>query len=382
MDNNQQQQDNNELNTVLEALTPKAVDALAEKLRNDKPLRKSIFGGEDFEKGSQLEEQKKDAAEYLKRLAVKGDTKALSAGTSTSGSELVPTYVSDQIVFQAQKYGLIRKYARKWPMQGINENVPTMSTLTAYRLSGDTAAITSSQPTTGAVQLRAKTVGVIVPISKVLLQNATPEVLDAINYLAGKAIAKLEDQWGFLGLASGEGLFQTSGVPVNTMATGNTTYAKATAEDLLDTIDVLDENFVGENLRWILSLSALNNFRKLRSVVGTDKQGFLFENFGGNLPGTMWDIPFDTSAVMPKNSDSSQAGKNFVGLINYDEVLHGDAMQYTMEISDQATITDTDGSTLINLFQQNMVALKVWGLIDIQLTNPTLAHGILKTAAS
>jgi len=53
-----------------------------------------------------------------------------------------------------------------------------------------------------------------------------------------------------------------------------------------------------------------------------------------------------------------------------------------MEISDQATITDTDGSTLINLFQQNMVALKIWGLVDIQLSNPSKAFANLATSAS
>ena len=369
-----------ELETVAEALTPMVL----EKIKNDKPLRKDIFGGSDTGEKAELLEKRTAAAEYFKALALKDSTKikALSAGGSTSGAELVPTYVSDQIITVAQKYGLVRKYARSWPMQGINENIPTMTTLQAYRLAGDTAAITASQPTTGALQLRAKTVGVIIPISKVLLENSTADLVDAITQLAGKAIAKLEDQWGLLGLGVGEGIFQTSGVPVHTLDSGHTTYAAVTAEDLLSAEDLVDENFIGENFRWAMSLSILNVFRKLRSVVGSDKQGFLFEGFGGSLPATMWDIPYDTTAVMPKNSDNSQAGKKFIALVNYDNLIHGDAKQYTMEISDQATVTDTDGTTLINLFQQNMVALKVWGLIDIAVANPTKAHSVIATAAS
>ncbi len=384
MNKDKKETEQKELQTVVDAVTEKSVPLILEKLKNEKPLRKSIFGGKDNDSNSEELASKKSAAEYLKAL-VKGDgatTKALSAGSSTSGQELVPTYVSDQFITVAQKYGLIRQHATKWPMQGINENIPTLSSMTAYRLAGDTAAVTASQPTTGALQLRAKTVGVIIPVSKVLLQNSTVALVDAITMLAGKAIAKLEDQWGFLGLGSGEGIFQTSGIPAFTLGSTNTTYNKAVAEDLLSTIDQVDENFVGDNMRWIMSLSVLNNFRRLRSVVGTDKQGFLFEGFGNEMPKTMWDIPFDTSAVMPKNSDSSQAGKAFLGLVDYDNVIFGDAMQYTMEISDQATITDTDGSTLINLFQQNMVALKIWGLIDIEIANPTKAHAVLKTAAS
>ena len=372
------------MEAVVAAVTEKSVPMILQKIKDDKPFRKEIFGGRDIDKNVDLEDQKKSAAEYMQKL-VGGDknaTKALSAGTSTSGSELVPTYVSDSIITVAQKYGLVRKYANHWPMQGINENIPTMSTVTAYRLAGDTAAVTASQPTTGAVQLRAKTVGVIVPVSKVLLQNATANVVDAITMLCGKAIAKLEDQWGILGLDTNEGVFQTTGVPGVTLDPGSTTYKKVVAENLLDMLDSIDENFLGEKMRWVLSLSVLNNFRRLRSVVGSDKQGFLFQGFGEAVPATMWDIPYDTTAVMPRNSDVSQAGTKFLALVDYDNLIHGDAMQYTMEISDQATITDTDGHTLINLFQQNMVALKVWGLIDIQLSNPTKAFCTLATSAS
>jgi len=373
------------METIVEAVTEKSVPKIIEQLKANKPLRKDIFGSGDTDtKDAEYLTKKQDAADYLKALVGKDSakTKALSSGVSTSGSELVPTYVSDQIITVAQKYGLVRKYGRSWPMQGVNENVPTMSTVQAYRLAGDTAAVTASQPTTGAVQLRAKTVGVIVPVSKVLLQNATSNVVDAITMLAGKAIAKLEDQWGFLGLGVGEGVFQTVGVPVVTMANTMTTYNKITAENLLDCMDAIDENFLGDSMRWIMSLSVLNNLRRLRSVVGSDKQGFLLQSLGGTLPPTLWDLPFDTSAVMPKNSTGSQPGTKFLALVDYDNLIHGDAMQYTMEISDQATITDSDGETLINLFQQNMVAIKIWGLIDIELSNPTKAFAILETAAS
>jgi len=372
------------METIVEAVTAKTLPKLVEELKSNKPLRKDIFGGRDTDTKDAKLQKKLDAAEYLKALVGKDSakTKALSAGVATSGSELVPTYVSDQIITVAQKYGLVRKYGRSWPMQGVNENVPTMSTVQAYRLAGDTAAVTASQPTTGAVQLRAKTVGVIVPVSKVLLQNSTANVVDAITMLAGKAIAKLEDQWGLLGLAGGEGVFQTVGVQNVTLGSNKTKFSDITAESLLDMLDMIDENFLGESMRWAMSLSVLNNLRRLRAVVGSDKQGFLLQGVGGQVPSTLWDIPFDTTAVMPKNSDGSQAGKKFLALVDYDNLIHGDAMQYTMEISDQATITDSDGDTLINLFQQNMVALKVWGLIDIELSNADKAFCTLETSAS
>src|SRR5947209_1769343 len=117
----QEQKDHETMETIVGAVTEKTVEKVLEKIKADQPLRKNIFGNEEVSKSAELTERKAIAAEYLKALVNKSNTKALSAGSSTAGAELVPTYVSDQIITVAQNYGLIRKYATSWPMQGINE---------------------------------------------------------------------------------------------------------------------------------------------------------------------------------------------------------------------------------------------------------------------
>lgn len=363
---------------VKEAVVPQVTEAVLAKMKEELPARKDVFGDKA---DAELREQKETAADYLRKLSVGQDTKALSAGTSTSGSELVPTYVSSEVVRVAGKYGLTRQFARKWPMQGMNENVPTMDSVSAYRIT-EGNKITSSQPTTGSLALRAKTIGVIIPISRKLLQNATIQVVDVLNVLIGEAIAKLEDQWAMLGLAATEGVFQSVDVTGVTLGSGETDYVDAVPEDLLDVLDKVDDNISEDRLRWVLSRSVFNGFRKQRAAVGADKQGFLFQGFGNTAPATMWDIPYSLSPVMPKTTEVSQAGKKFLALVDFGSIIHGDNQAYTLEMSEQATITDTNGSTLINLFEQNMVALKVSGEIDIQLANPASAFAWLKTAAS
>ena len=369
------------MQTIVDAVTPEVI----KQLEANQPLRKNIFEDGSKSEQKELAEKKQQAAESLKALE-KGDRprmKDLSAGSAANGAELVPTYVSDQVILQAQNYGLVRKHAMDWPMAGIDVNVPTFSSIVASRSSSDIAALPATSPTTGAVQLRAKTLSVVVPISRVLLEEATPQIVDVINLLAGRAIAKYEDEWALLGKASGEGVFQNTNVPVKTLSTGDTTYAKLTPEYLLDALDLVDENFVTQDkMRWTMSLSVLNVLRRIRAAVGSDKQGFLMESLGGNLPPTLWDLPFDTTAAMPKTSVGSQAGTKFVALVDWSNVIHGDRRQYTMEMSNEATITSSDGSTQINLWQQNMVALKIWGLVDIQLANADKAFSVLKTSAS
>lgn len=376
---------------VTEESLPKLTEKIKEELKNAEPVRNGMFGDKKSS-DRDLEEKQQGAAEYVKLIGLghKGDTrtKALSAGVSTDGAELVPTYVSDKFITVAQQYGLARKYGNKWPMPGIDVNVPTLGSVSAYRLGSDTSPITAVQPTTGAVALRAKTVAAVVPVSKVLLQNATIQLVDALMFLAGKAVAKLEDTWAFLGLGSGEGIFQNTNVPVFTLSSGNTAYSNLSAENLLDVENQLDENFVAEDsnsLRWLMSRSVLNVLRRQRSIINgspNQPQGFLLPGYGVDTPPMLWQHPFDTSAVMPKTSDGSQVSQKFLALIDYENLIFGDQMAYQMETSDQATITDTDGSTLINLWQQNMVAIKIWGLIDIQLSNASKAFGVAKTAAS
>lgn len=360
--------------TVTPAITEDVLKSITEKIA----LRKSeIFGGGDNAELKGIEAKRK-SAEYVKEWY----KKALATGSAGDGSDLVPTYLADQFIGVAQNYGLVRRRARQWPMEGMKQSIPTLDTVSAYRIDTDGNKITTSQPTTGALSLNSKTVGVIVPVSRKLLANSSIQLVDALSFLAGKALAKLEDTWGLAGLASGEGILQNTNVPVVTLGSA-TTYAGAVAEDLLSLIEGVDESFfeTANNMSWVFSLGVLNNFRRLRSVVGSDKQGFLFEDFSGSVPNTMWGIPYDLSPVMPKNTDVSQAAKKFMALVNWDNVIFGDDRQYTMEVSNQATITDTDGSTLINLFEQNMVAIKITGDIDIEIANAAKAHAVLKTHA-
>src|SRR5690349_13949270 len=79
------------IETVTPIVTEKAVDALVAKMKAEQPLRKQIFGDGESSEKHELAEKKEAAAEYVRKLVSKQDTKALSSGSATNGSELVPT---------------------------------------------------------------------------------------------------------------------------------------------------------------------------------------------------------------------------------------------------------------------------------------------------
>lgn len=346
-----------------------------EKLMKELPNRKDIFGavkGDD-----NVTEQKEKVAEYIKAkfLGDHARAKALSEGTSTEGAELVPEYFASEVVRVAEKAGHVRRDARNYPMLSDTLNVPTAGSVTAYRVA-EKSAITSSMPTTGDVNLVAQQLAVLVPMSNQLLADANVDVVDLITTLAGEALAKKEDEWGIEGLGAGEGIFQTAAVNVVTMGSGHDAFTDITADYLLDVLNEIDENAL-DGGKWYMSFSVFNLLRKVKDENGQ----YIVQQPGNGMPATIWNFPVEFVATMPKSSDSAAATK-FLAFGNLKYMLFGDRQQLTIDISRDASVVDTDGSTTLNLFQRNMSAIRVIERIDIELAEADKAFAVLKTAAS
>ncbi len=368
---------NEETQKVLDELKGGVTKEVYEKIMADLPNRKDIFGGgENADEKMHTSRQK--SADYLKAL-YEGDmaqAKAMSVGTNADGGFLAPDYFASEVVRVAQKYGLVRRLARPWTMEGKTEKIPTADNVVAYRVN-EKAAATASQPTLGQVTLTAKKLVAMIPVSNELLEDSSVNLVDLLTLLAGEALAKKEDDWGINGLGAGEGIFQTSGVPIVTMGSGDTTYAKADFNDLLDVMNLMDENALN-NARWLMSFSVFNAFRKIQDTTGEP----ILQNPGGGQPATLWNFPVEFSPIMPKTADGSQAAKKFLTLANLDYMMFGDRKQVTVEVSKEATITDTDGSTALNLFERDMSAVRVIERVDIELAAATQAFSLLKTSAT
>ncbi len=369
---------NEEVQKVLQELKGGITTEVFEKLMAELPNRKDIFGGQSPE--AKADESKAKSAEYLKAL-YEGDTahlKAMSVGTNADGGFLAPDYFASEVIRVAGNYGLVRRLARPWEMAGKTEKIPTAGSVTTYRVN-EKAKATSSQPTIGQVTLTAKKLVAMIPVSNELLEDANINLVDLLTLLAGESLAKKEDEWGLKGLGAGEGIFQSTTAPVVTMAATNTTYEKADFLNLIDVMNQCNEDALAK-ARWIMSFSVFNGFRKIQAGAG-DKQHVL-QHPGSGMPATLWNFPVEFSSIMPKTTDGSQAGTKFFTLANFDYMMFGDRKQVTVEISKDATITDTDGTTPINLFEQDMSAVRVIERVDIQLAEADKAFAVLKTAAA
>lgn len=373
---------NEETKKLLDELTKGVKDSLkpemAEMLKSLVADQKDIFGGANDTKSK--EEAKQKSAEFLKAVFAKDSAtvKALSEGSNTDGGFLVPEYFSSEITRIAGLYGVVRRNANVIPVSGWKTNLPTAGSVTAYRVS-EKGAITASAPTIGRVTLTLKKVATMIPVSNELLRDANVGTVDLLAKLSAEAFAKYEDEWGFLGKGAGEGLFQDTDVPAFTMGSGLDAYTDVTFDDLIGVMDKVSEGALS-GAKWYMSFSVFNILRKLKYSAGT--ASYILQEPGAGQPATIWNFPVEFVSVMPKAGDASQAGKPFIAFGNLNYMALGDARQYEVTISQEATVTDTDGTTPINLFEQDMSAVRVIERIDIELAEADKAFAVCKTATS
>lgn len=370
---------NEETKQLLEELQGKVSENVLKALEEKIALRKDIFGGANNTEAEKAEKRQK-CADFVKAVFNRdlASIKALSEGTTTDGGYVVPEYFANEIIRVAGNYGVARANARIWPVSGWKTNVPTISNVVAYRV-GEKSAITSSQPTFSRTVLTLKKIAALIPMSNELLKDANIATVDQMVNLSAEAFAKYEDEWAFLGKNSGEGIFQDTNVPVYTMGSGDTEFADADFDDLLEVMGKVDEGALN-GAKWYMSFSVFNALRKKKYAAGT--ASYILQEPGNGMPATIWNYPVQFVSAMPKTSLESQAAQKFIAFANLSYMLFGDARQYEVTISTEATITDTDGTTPINLFEQDMSAVRVIERVDIELAEAAKAFAVCKTATS
>lgn len=317
------------------------------------------------------------AFKALYRKDIYGEVnKDLDSATATAGEELVPEYFGNEVIRVASKVGVARQNSRVITLPGKIFNLPGFGNVTAYR-TDEAGAYTASGLTTSQLTFTAKKLTAMVIATKEVIEDANVDIIRWIAELAGEGIARKEDEWAFLGLASGEGIFQHADVPEYTMEATSDAYTDLTFDHLIGALALVDDNAV-DNLVWVGSFSVFNSLRSAKSTTGE----YIYQNPGAGMPNTIWGLPFVKSTVMPKTTDASQADKPFFAGYDPKYLMIGDRKTIEVEFSKEATVTSSDGSTPINLFEQDMVAIKVSERLDIQLAEPTKAFVRILTNAS
>lgn len=379
----------NEVAAKVDALADELVKAFMSKAK--KQRAKGIDKGVQFKDKSQNETR-----QFMKALIGKDDKTLLEMHKKTTtynyddggarGGYLVPDELRAEILRIAEKqYGLCRREMRYLPFSGPGNSrtIPTVASSVSVYWTDEAAAKTSSNPTFGLVTQTLKKLACIVPFTEELLEDSAVNITQLVAELVAEAIAKEEDTQFLYGTGSPWTGVLNNG-SVGSVALGTAVGVSGVSIEKL--IDMQDEMSSGAlvGAKYYMNRQIYSYIRKLRAdaVSASDSKGMFL------LPPSKADIedmlgyPIEFSDAMPGKTLTG-ASKPFVIFGNLKlAAIFGDKQQIRAKMLDQATITDGDGSTTINLAQQDMIALRFEERVGYLLALPTAVVVLTTGAAS
>jgi HK97 family phage major capsid protein len=293
--------------------------------------------------------------------------RALSASVATGGGFAVPQGYSDDVIAALRPLVSVRKLNPIIvPMGNGNLYWPRINTGATVGYISENAIIGCTQEQFGAVNLTAKKLAAIVPVSNTLIRSASPSADVIVKTDLVAALASTEDYY----LLRGDGTNNTPRGLRGWVPTSNVFTAPALSGSILGEADVasvdaslsqLELALVGAGVKmirpgWILSPRTALALKSLRTTSGA--RAFPEMTKDGMLKG----YPFAVSTNVPTNLTAAPSGGSQITtaseiyFADFGYVVIGE-FPVIIDASGQGTYTDS-GST-ISAFSQDTTIIRV-----------------------
>ena len=318
----------------------------------------------------EIAEQAKKDFPYSKALHRVLDQKALNAGTPSEGGFTVPLAFSGEYIDALVATTLIDKLnIRRVPLVNGNLSIPRMDATSSVGWVGENQSGKLTQPAFGEVNMRAKKLKALTPISNTLLRESGVNIEGWIaEDLMRKTRIELDNamingsgsQYMPLGLANN--------ADIQTTGSSTTALALTTPNDMVALLQ--QANVRLENVHWLLNPigeSWLRNkafssgpFAWSDEMARTGKlRGFDFHSSS-----TIKYVPAD---------DPAKAYADF-WLGDFAEMMFGVSHDITIEMSRDGSYTD--GGNVVNAFDQDLTLIRLITECDFACRQPkAFIHG-------
>ena len=280
-----------------------------------------------------------------------------------SNDPLVPTPVSAEIIQEMPANSAVLSLARRVPMSAKTSRQPVLSVLpTAYFVNGDTGLKQTSKQDWENVTLVAEELAVIIPIPEAYLDDAQVPVWDEVRPRVAEAFGNKIDAACLFGVDK------------------PATWGDDVANSALNAGNVVIEG-AGDDLAVDIA-----NLARAIALDGFTANGFAAEpGFSWRLVGMRTDQGVPIYAPPAGGQPSGLYGRPFPevdnGAWNSDlaTVIAGDwrkailgvRQDMTFRVFTEGVISDDSGNIILNLMQQDSVALRVVARFGWALANPT-----------
>jgi len=281
--------------------------------------------------------------------------KALGASNFTAGGFIVPEDMRTDIIELLRPRTVVRAAgAPVVPMPRGTLTLPKQTGDITATYVGENKDISSTQPTGGQIQLSAKKLAALVPISNDLLDFSAGNSADTFvrNSLV-RRIAVREDQAflrddGTNGTPKGIRYWAAS---ANVTASNGTTTAQI-EQDFTDLVQALEGSDVDmTNPVWFMAPRSKNNLLAKRDSAGGN---LLYPELRTNNP-TILGFPVFTTNSIPTNLGAG-SNETELYLVNMSDTLIAEAGD--MEIAVDTSASYLEGSTLVSSFTRDQTVIR------------------------
>ncbi|OMI34377.1 phage major capsid protein [Streptomyces sparsogenes] len=280
-----------------------------------------------------------------------------------SNDPLVPTPVSADIIEELPAASALLQRARRVPMSSKTQRQPVLDVLPlAYFVGGDTGLKQTSAQDWKNVDLVAEEIAAIVPIPEAYLDDAQMPIWNEVRPRLVEAIGAKLDAAGLFGLDKPStwptAVYQSAVAAGNAVISGTgTDFAVdvATAAGKVSEDGFAVNGFISRpGLTW-----KLNTMRSEQGVP------IYQPNLQGGLGGTLYGYPM--SELTNGAWDLSEA-ELLMG--DWTKAIVGVRQDISFKLFTEGVISDDDGKVILNLMQQDSVAMRVVMRVAFATANP------------
>ena len=369
-----------QLNAIFVKLADAGIRPLASKEENQRK-EKELNGKwlRSFLKKDKVEfakvEKELKTLEPLMHLGPATGTESTDIGEDyTQGGYLVPSLLLAEVNRFVIDGGIARRDMRYLPFSGPGNSryIPTLLTNVTVSWIDEGEAKPKTKPYISRVEQTLKKVAAMVILTEEIVEDTVIDLVSFCGQLIGEAIAAEEDDQFFSGTgAPWTGIINDATITALALAPGVGPLAMRPEALLALTVTIPTGAVKGAKYYMNRQVWAAISARRSDAVAEGDAKGtYLVQTPGQSSPGTIWGFPVVLSEALPSLTDLGYAvGADYDADCDPDEPFlffgnlgkccaYGDKQGIRVKLLDQASVYD-DNDTLINLAEQDMIALRV-----------------------
>jgi HK97 family phage major capsid protein len=279
------------------------------------------------------------------------------------GSALIPNEYATQIIQDATQQSAIMQFARQIPMSTRTRTQPVLGQKPiAYWVGGDTGLKQTTKQMWDNITITAEELAAIVPIPENLIDDASVPLWGEVQPRLAEAIGEKLDAAALFGTDK-PASFPTGLIPA--AITAGNKVVQGTNVDLAADVAALGKLLAAQGFaaNGFCAQPGLNwELIGLRNAQGTP---IYTPAIAGTAPAGLYGFP-----LHELTNGAWDNTKAVLAAVDWSNVVYAVRKDITYKLLDQAVISDDDGKVILNLAQQDAVALRVTFRAGIAIANP------------